>query len=272
MFEELLPLLLPLCSIGLIAGLLAGMMGIGGGIVLVPGLYYSFTALGYDPDIMMHMAVGTSLMIMVPTALSSARAHWQKNAVRTDLVRSIGPGILTGVVIGTGFAAMISGEGLKLFFAIAIAVLAFFMFLEPGRLKLLREMPSAMWRYVAGTVIGTVSCMMGIGGAVMNVPFMRMGQVPIHSAVGTAAALGLFVSIPGVIGFSLIGHGIEGRPPFSLGYAHIPASVIIAPVSVLCAPVGAMLAHWLPVKTMQRVFALFMMIVAVQIFFSVFHG
>lgn len=267
-----LPLLFSLFFTGGLAGILAGLMGIGGGIVLVPALYYVFTFLGYDPALMMHMAVGTSLAIMVPTALSSSRAHVRRGAVRIDILKAAGPGIFTGVLIGTLTASVVSGTGLKLFFAIAILLLAIIMIAEPGRFKLMAAMPGRLWQYIVGTVIGTVASMMGIGGATMTVPFMRICQIPIHTAVGTAAALGLFVSIPGMFGFWLIGAGLEGRPPFSLGYINLLAWAVIVPVSVIFAPLGAKLAHSLPVKMMQKGFALLMMIIAARMMADVIYG
>jgi len=271
-FQEWLPLLIVLAGIGCIAGFLSGLMGIGGGIVLVPGLFYSMSALGFSPEHLMHMAVGTSLAVMVPTGLSSARAHWKKGAVDMSLVRKMGPGILLGVGIGTLLADHFSSEGLRTFFACALVALAAIMVIDPARFAIRDGLPKQPWSGMAGAVIGVISTLMGIGGATMNVPFMCLHKVPMHKAVGTAAAQGLFISVPGLIGFIIIGWSAQGLPAFSLGYANLIAWAAIIPFSVLMAPQGARVAHSLPVGRLREVFAALLVIIAARMLWDVFHG
>ena len=269
-FMEWIPLIFVLVAIGCIAGLLAGLMGIGGGIVLVPGLYYSMSILGYAPDHLMHMAVGTSLAAMAPTGLSSARAHYKRGAVDIKLVKNIGVGIFIGVIIGTLLADYFSGDHLRVFFGFALMALAFVMIADPSRYSLKDKMPGQPWEGLMGSIIGTISTLMGIGGAVMNVPFMSLCKVPMHTAVGTAASLGLFISIPGLIGFIIIGWGVSELPPLSLGYINLMAFALIIPFSIIMAPVGAKLAHSLPVDKLRRVFAILLIIIAGRMIWEIF--
>lgn len=267
-----LTLILALAAIGGTAGFLAGLLGIGGGIVLVPGLYYTLTMLGYDPAHMMHVAVGTSLAVIVPTGFSSARAHWKRGAVDLSLVRRIGFGVVIGVVLGTLLAGQLSGTVMKAVFAVAIMGLALVMLSNPARYSLWDGVPGQPWAGLAGCFIGGLSTLMGIGGATISVPYMSLHKVPIRQAVGTAAALGLVISLPGMLGFVLIGWGERGLPPFSLGYVNGLAWLVIIPFSVGIAPLGARVAHTIPVDLLRRVFAVFMVIVALRMLLDVFGG
>lgn len=267
-----LPLITVLFGIGLLAGFLAGLLGIGGGVVLVPGLYYSLTALGYDPALMMHVAIGTSLAVIVPTGFSSARAHWQKGAVGMDLVKNIGIGVLLGVVCGTILARFMDGESLKSFFAIVLFILAIVMITNPARYALFDGVPRQPGAGLGGLVIGTISTLMGIGGATISVPFMTLCKTPIHKAIGTASALGMVISVPGTLGFVLIGWGHEGLPPLSFGYVNVVAWALIVPVSVLMAPWGAAAAHKVSVNRLRTVFALFMIFVSVRMIYGAFFA
>lgn len=251
-----------LLSLGAVAGFLAGLLGIGGGAVLVPGLYFGLQYLGFESDALMHVAVGTSLAVIIPTGLSSARAHWKRGAVRLDLVRQIGPGILLGVAAGTFIARYIQEEGMTLFSAFALAVLAAVMVVNPARFSPFAGTPRRLWMGFSGIVIGVFSSLMGIGGATISVPWMAMCRVPLHTAVGTASALGLVIAIPAALGFIAIGWHVEGRPPFSLGYVNFLAWPLIVPVSVLAAPWGARLAHSVSVARLRRLFAAFLVVVA----------
>lgn len=269
MIIEYLPLLLILASIGVLAGYLAGLLGIGGGIVLVPGLYYSLTSLGYNPEYMMHLAVGTSLAIIVPTGFSSARSHWKKGAVGMDLVKRIGIGIVIGVVLGTIIADKLDAESMKMIFAVALMILAAIMVVNPARFNLLKDVPGQPWSGLAGMFIGTLSTLMGIGGATISVPYMSICGVKIHKAVGTASALGMVISIPAAIGFMVIGNGQAGMPPLSVGYVNFLAWLLIIPFSVMAAPLGAKAAHALPVNTLRLAFAVFMVFVSLRMLWSV---
>jgi uncharacterized membrane protein YfcA len=267
------PVLIPLLIVlGLVAGFMAGLLGIGGGIILVPGLFFLFKTLGYPADILMHLAVGTSLAIIIPTGISSARAHYKRGAVKTDLLRHIGPGIVMGVAAGTFTADSLSGHQLTVVFAVALIFFAGLMQVPPK----VREDGSHTIGMGKGTIggffVGILSSLMGIGGATLNVPFMTLNGIGIHNAVATASALGPFIALPGTLGFIIIGWGQEGLPPFSLGYINLLAAVLIAPLSVIAAPYGAAAAHKVSVITLRRIFSLFIVIVALKMMWEAFHG
>lgn len=269
---ELLPLIILLITLGSLAGFMAGLLGIGGGTILVPGLYYSFTVLGYDSSMLMHLAVGTSLATIIPTGLASSRAHWKKGAVDIALLKIMGPGILAGTAAGTYIAGQVSSESLQIFFAVMVLALAGLMAADPARFKWRSSMPGHIGCTGVGGFIGACSTLMGIGGAAMNVPFMTMCQLPIYKAVGTASALGLVVAIPATFGFIFIGWDVPNRPEFSLGYVNMLAWIIIIPLSVAAAPWGAKAAHSLSVKKLRLSFALFMVFVSAKMFYEVFYG
>jgi uncharacterized membrane protein YfcA len=258
-----------LAALGCVAGILAGLLGIGGGIVLVPGLLYIFQALGMESESLIHVCVGTSLALIIPNGLMSARSHWKKDAVDMSLVKVIGVGILVGVAIGTIIADNLAGPSLQLVFACAVVVLAILMIVDPSRFKLFQSMPPNPWPSVAGTVIGAISSLIGIGGGTLSVPFMTLSQVPIHRAIGTASALGVVIAVPATLGFMYIGLGEAGRPPFSFGYVNGLAWLLILPTSLLSVKLGVWMAHKAPVKMMKRIFALFLVVVAVKMWMDI---
>lgn len=253
-----------LLALGGVAGFLAGLLGIGGGVVLVPGLYFGLKYLGFESDALMHVAVGTSLAVIIPTGLSSARAHWKRGAVRLDLVKQIGPGILLGVAAGTVIAKYMPEEGMTLFFAFALSVLALVMVINPARFSPFTDMPRRLWMAFSGVVIGIFSSLMGIGGATISVPWMALCRVPMHTAVGTASALGLVIAVPAALGFIVIGWAAPGLPPFSLGYINFLAWPLIIPASVVAAPWGAKLVHSVSVDRLRKFFAGFLVIIALK--------
>lgn len=265
-------LLVFIILLGGVAGFLAGLLGIGGGIILVPGLYYIFKSLGYNSDMLMHLCVGTSLAIIVPTGLSSAIAHYKNGNVRVDLLKTIGAGILIGVGIGTFIADQLSGETLKLIFSVALFGLAGLMLVPKDFWKHEGDGPGSLRSVIAGTGIGTLSTLMGIGGATMNVPFMSLHGVSIHRAVGTASSMGPLIALPACLGFILIGQGEAGMPPLTFGFVNALALVLIAPVSVLAAIPGAKAAHIMPKDKLKLVFIGLMFLIAAKMLYGVIAG
>lgn len=259
-----------LLALGGVAGFLAGLLGIGGGVVLVPGLYFGLQYLGFESDALMHVAVGTSLAVIIPTGFSSARAHYKRGAVDFSLVKTIGPGILCGVAAGTLIAHFINEAGMTLFFAFAVSVLAVVMVVNPARFSPFAGVLSRFWMGVSGFVIGAFSSLMGIGGATISVPWMAMCRVPMHTAVGTASALGLVIAIPAALGFIYIGWGVAGLPPFSLGYINFLAWPLIIPASVLMAPWGVKCAHAVSVDLLRKIFASFLILIAAKMLWGAF--
>ncbi|RED49899.1 sulfite exporter TauE/SafE family protein [Aestuariispira insulae] len=255
---------------GAIAGTLAGLLGVGGGIVIVPVLFWLLGFLGYDPALIMHLAVGTSLATIIPTSISSMRAHAKKGAVDIDLLKRWGPMIVIGAALGGISSKFIDAAGLKFifgFFALAVSV----NMVLPKPLKIRDDLPESPLAHgsIAG-IIGYFSSLMGIGGGTFSVPTLTAFSFPIHRAVGTASAIGLMIALPAVIGFIWAGVGVENRPPLSFGYLNVAAAVIIFPITVLFAPFGARLAHSLDPKGLKRAFALFLAITASRMLYSAF--
>lgn len=248
---------------GSIAGLIAGLLGVGGGIVVVPILVFLFTSQGVPPESLMQMALGTSLGTIMFTALSSLRAHHRHGAVHWDIVKRITPGILAGTFGGTYIAAALSTAFLKFFFAGFLLFVAAQMLLNL-KPKPSRQLPRAVGMAGAGGFIGVVSSLVGIGGGTLSVPFMTWCNVPLHHAIGTSAAIGFPIALAGTVGYIVNGLGVPRLPAMNWGYLNLPALAGIAAFSMLTAPLGARLAHRLPVVTLKRVFAVFLIATAAR--------
>ena len=253
---------------GIVGGLVAGMLGVGGGIVIVPVLYHVLDLMGIDPGVRMHIAVGTSLATIIPTSFSSTRSHDKKGAVDWELLRRWAVPMVVGVLIGSAVSGFVRGQALALFFAcvaLPVAVhLAFF-----GETKRLSDhLPTGLGGMLLPAGIGGVSTMMGIGGGTVGVPAMTLCGVPIHRAVGTAAAFGFLISIPGTIGSIIGGWGAHGLPPYSLGYVNLLGFVLIAPASYFMAPFGAQLAHMTDRGRLRMLFAGFIAITAARMLYD----
>jgi uncharacterized membrane protein YfcA len=253
---------LMLLAVGLVAGLLAGLLGVGGGIVIVPALYLMFHYLDIAPDILMHLAVGTSLATIIPTSIRSVLKHNSRNAVDKDILRHWGPWLFLGAVIGTIIAAYISTGGLTLVFGfIGMAVALHMAFASPD-LTFADKLPKGVVGSVIPLVSGTISTLMGIGGGTLGVPIMTLFKVPIHRAVGTASGFGVIIAVPATIGFIYNGWQAPNLPDFSLGYISLIGFALIVPATLMSVPLGVKLAHWLNPILLRRAFALFLAMTA----------
>ena len=265
-----LPFIAGIMATGGVAGILSGLLGVGGGIVVVPVLFWVFGALGYAPALVMQVAVATSLVTVSVTSVSSARAHHRRGSVDMALVRRWAPWMALGALAGGTIAGVVSGRALLgLFGTIALAVA--WNMARPNTRMLAPDLPAArgVQPAMAGAV-GLVSSMMGIGSGTLGVPLLTAFSVPVHRAVGTAAALGLVIGVPAALAMIVTGLGVAGRPPLSLGYANMVAVALILPLSVACAPLGARIAHALDPKWIKRAFALFLCLTAVRMLTSAF--
>lgn len=262
-------LIAALLAVGAFAGLLAGLLGVGGGIVIVPALYHLFGFLGVDDAIRMHLAVGTSLATIIPTSLSSLRSHLRRDAVDVALLRSWGPAIAFGVVAGAALMSVAKGTALALVFASVALVVAVHMAAGTETLRVSDRLPAGPVRAVIGVMIGLVSTMMGIGGGTLTVPTLVLCNYPIRRAVGTAAAIGLIIAVPGTIGAIIGGWDLAGVPPLSLGYVSLLGFAFIVPATVLMAPVGARIAHTINTRLLRRLFALFLGLTSARMFYDV---
>jgi uncharacterized membrane protein YfcA len=260
---ELWPLLLLLGVTGLLAGLIAGLLGIGGGIVLVPVLDYALQRAGFPSAWSMHVAVATSLATIIPTAIASSRAHHARGGVDWSLAKSWAPGMLVGGLLGSLFAAAVSGQILATLFGITAAFVAIKMALPFDHWRIRDQVPRGSLGNFIAAIIGTLSAMMGIGGGTLSVPVMTLTGGAIHQAVGTAAFFGLLLAVPGTLGYLLANPGVE-LPGFTVGLVSFAALLIVAPTSVLTAPLGARLAHRLQQRRLSQIFAVFLCLVAVR--------
>ncbi|HEY4944280.1 MAG TPA: sulfite exporter TauE/SafE family protein [Rhizomicrobium sp.] len=266
--SELGTFALGLVIAGVVGGLVAGMLGVGGGIVIVPVLYHVLDLMGIDPGVRMHIAVGTSLATIIPTSFSSTRSHNAKGAVDWELLRRWVAPMVVGVLIGSVLAGFARGQALALFFAcVALPVAVHLAFFGETR-RLSDHLPRGIAGLLLPAGIGGVSTMMGIGGGTVGVPAMTLCGVPIHRAVGTAAAFGAIISIPGTIGSILSGWGAQGLPPYSLGYVNLLGFILIAPASYFVAPFGAQIAHMTDVRKLRMLFAGFIAITAARMLYD----
>jgi uncharacterized membrane protein YfcA len=248
-------LFVELIMLGLCTGFLAGLLGIGGGMIMVPFLTIILSSLGVAPDLAVKMAIATSMATIIFTSISSVRAHHKRGAVRWDLVKGLAPGIvLGGMVASMGVFALLKGAWLALFFAAFVSFSATQMFLDKKPAPT-RQVPGNAGLLGAGGVIGFLSGMVGAGGGFVSVPFMAWCNVAIHNAVATSAALGFPIALANVIGYVISGQGLQNLPPYSFAYLWLPGLGVIAACSVLTAPLGARAAHKLPVKQLKRAFA-----------------
>lgn len=253
---ELSPtLLVELALLGMGSGFLAGLLGIGGGMVMVPVLTLILSARGLPPELAVKMAIATSMAAILFTSVSSVLAHHRRGAVRWDIVRHLAPGIVLGSLISSvGAFALLKGSWLALFFGLFVSFSATQMFLDK-KPRPSRTMPGAAGKFGAGSVIGFLSGLVGAGGGFVSVPFMTWCNVAVHNAVATSAALGFPIALANVTGYIVSGQNIGGRPAYSFGYVWLLGFVVVAGCSVLTAPWGARTAHTLPVKKLKRVFA-----------------
>lgn len=261
-----LPSILLLIFTGAIAGLLAGMLGVGGGIVIVPVLFHLFGVLDLPDNTAMHMAVGTSLATIIPTSISSMRSHRKRGSIDDDLLKIWAVPVFIGSALGVLISAQVAGVVLSTVFAVIATLVALNMLSRDG-IKVAERMPEGKTANGAMAFgIGTFSAMMGIGGGTLTVPTLSAFNYDIRKAVGTASAIGLAISIPGGIGFVLAGWDVPDRPPLSLGYVNLVGFFLIFPATVLAAPIGARIANTINRVWLRRAFALFLGVTAVRMF------
>lgn len=254
--------------VGAAAGVAAGMLGVGGGLIIVPVLVMIFTLHGVTHEVLMHLAVGTSLATIVLTSLSSIRAHHKRGAVLWPIFRQMLPGIILGTLIGSAIARLMPSSlmrGVFGVFELAVAVQLLFGMRAHG----LRELPGRIGLTLAGSVVGCISALLGIGGGTLTVPFLNWCRITMKNAVATSSACGLPIALAGMFGFMLSGWGETGLPAWSTGYVNWIAFIGIVPTSMLLAPLGARLAHRLPEVVLRRSFALLLSVLAIKMLWPI---
>lgn len=258
----LLQMLVLLLVIGAFAGVLAGLLGVGGGIVLVPAFFYVFQILGYGGPEVMQLCVATSLSTILVTSARSVLSHNKKGTVDWAILRAWAPGIMLGAFIGMLIVAQLRTVALQFIFGALAMTVGLYMAFGRTDWRLGAAMPSGVSRLLMSPFVGFLSVLMGVGGGSFGVPLMSLFAVPIHRAVATAAGFGLLIAIPSVAGFLLLPMAAEARPPATLGSINLIAFGITISMTLLTAPLGARLAHALESKRLRRVFAVFLLLVA----------
>lgn len=268
--EQWLILGVAMLATGAVAGVLAGLFGIGGGIVIVPVLETALGFIGVDPAIRMHVAVGTSLATIIPTSISSARAHHLRKSVDVEIVKRWAIFVFIGALLGAWIASLVHSNVLAVVFATLALLVALKMLLLPESRNLTEEVPHGPLVSIIPTSIGCFSSMMGIGGGTFSVMTLTLFNEPIHRAVGTAALFGLVISLPGMLGFIAAGWGDPRIPAGSLGYVSLIGFACIAPATVLAAPLGAKIAHAFSAKRLNMLFGLFLIVASLRLFYRAF--
>ena len=249
-------------------GFVAGLFGIGGGLITVPFLYYIFGLLGVDPQYLMHLAVGTSFAIIIPTSTVSVLTHHKYKAVDFEVVKSYGMFVVIGVIIGTIFAASLKTKSLVLFFSIMILFLGIYLLLIKEKEKNIVIKMKLYLKIIFGFIVGFISAPMGIGGAVMNVPIFKYFGYTINKAIGSAAAIGFLIALFGAIGFLISGSYLNTNLPLSIGFLNIPAFLIFIPITTFMARLGARTVHKIDKNKISKIFGLFLLIVATKFLFE----
>lgn len=262
---EILTLLAVLTGAGVVAGLIGGLFGVGGGTVIVPVLFYAFSALGVGGESNLHVAIGTSLLTIVATAWRSLATHRAHGAVDEQVLRTWTPWLAVGAMAGAALAGLANMEGLAIVYALCLGLVAAQLGLLPERFTLRPDLPTGWGRRVVATVIGLLSAMMGVGGGSLGGMTMTLCGRPIHQAVATSSGFGLALGAVAAVGFVIFGWDAPGRPPLSLGYVNVPAAAIMGVLTGMAAPWGARLAHRLPRLALRRAFALYLLGTAVSV-------
>lgn len=262
--STLLPFIALIAGIGAFAGVLAGLLGVGGGIVLVPAFYYGFSNLGYESPQLMQICLATSLATIIVTSFRSVASHHKKGAVEWSILKSFGPGIVVGALTGVLVASSLRSSTLQLIFGCVAIFIGLYMLFGNAAWRLGTEMPKGAMRAAVSPMIGFLSVLMGIGGGSFGVPTMTLYNVPIHRAVATAAGFGAIIAIPSVIGFLFVDLPPEVTPPFTIGAVNVVAFLLVISMTLLTAPLGAKIAHALDPKPLKRVFGGFLIFVALN--------
>jgi uncharacterized membrane protein YfcA len=257
---------------GVVSGLLAGLLGIGGGAVLVPVFYQVLGLVGVDEAVRMHVSVGSSLAIIIPTSISSFRGHLARGAVDLALLKTYIPSLTLGVILASLTAASISSFGLRVIFAVVIFIFGMRMLLNRQSWRLGSDVPGNPWRFGIGAIIGYLSTLMGIGGGILNNTFMTLFGRPIHQAVATSSGVGVIISIPGTIGYIWAGWGDPRLPDLSTGYINWIAVALVIPIAIFMTPYGVRLAHSLSKRQLEVWFGLFCLFVAARFAASLVWG
>jgi len=253
-----------------VVGFMAGFFGIGGGLIMVPILFYLFSFVGIEHAFVMHMAIGTSFSIIIPNSIISTMTHMKFKAVDFSIVRTFGVFVVIGVVLGTVFAVSLKTSGLILFFSIMTMIFAIYFLIEKEKINPAPRKINLIYRVICGFLSGFLSAPMGIGGGVFNTPIFKMFGYPINVAIGTSAAIGFLIAVIGAIGFAISGTYFNINVPLSLGFINIPTFLIFIPITTFMAKIGAETVHKFNKGLIGRIFGIYLFIVACKLFYDYF--
>tara|TARA_Y100000590_G_scaffold407751_1_gene498271 strand:- start:3575 stop:4408 length:834 start_codon:yes stop_codon:yes gene_type:complete len=249
-------------------GFMAGLFGIGGGLITVPVLFYIFNNLEVDQTYIMHLAVGTSFAIIIPTSITSTLTHMKFKAVDFAVVKTFGVFVVIGVILGTIFAASLKTANLILFFSIMTMIFSIFFLTIKEEINPIKKKISLFYRIISGFISGFLSAPMGIGGGIINTPILKIFGYPINVAIGSSAALGFIISLIGAIGFIISGNYLGIKAPLSLGFVNIPAFLIFVPITTFMAKLGAKTVHKVNKRLISKLFGIFLFIISCRLFFE----
>ncbi len=267
-----MPFIAGLLVTGVLSGIAAGLLGIGGGAIIVPALALALGWLGFDGDVVQHVAVGTSLAIIIPTGIVSARSHHKRGAVDVEILKLWAPVVVVTTFVGGLLAGFFTGDVLRIVFGV-MALLIAANILLPFQERLMGHLRnSPLTHRISAAFVGFISALMGVGGGSLSVPTIHAFGATMHKAVGTGAAIGVFIALAGTLGFIISGWSVEGRPPLSLGYINIVALVLVGVTAAFCAPIGAAVAHRLQQRTLKIAFAVFLTFVGLNMIWKAITG
>ena len=247
-------------------GFIAGLFGVGGGLITVPVLFYIFNSMGLDRSFIMHLAVGTSFAIIIPTSFMSTITHMKFKAVDFDIVKSFGAFVAVGIIIGTIFAAILKTAHLILFFSVLTMFFALYFLTSKEKTNTVQRKMNLIYKVILGFLSGFFTAPMGIGGGSINVPILKIFGYSINKAIGSSAAIGFLVSVIGALGFAISGTYLNIEVPLSFGFVNIPAFLIFIPITMLMAKIGAIAVHKINKRIINRLFGVFLLVVSSSLF------
>tara|TARA_B100000700_G_C14852297_1_gene764531 strand:+ start:105 stop:938 length:834 start_codon:yes stop_codon:yes gene_type:complete len=254
-----------------IVGFMAGFFGIGGGLIMVPILFYLFSFAGIEKTLVMHVAIGTSFSIIIPNSIISTITHMKFKAVDFNLVKTFGVFVILGVVLGTIFAVNLNTSGLVLFFSVMAMIFAIYFLVEKEKINPIPRKINLIYRIICGFLSGFLSAPMGIGGGVFNTPIFKIFGYPINVAIGTSAAIGFLIALVGATGFAIFGNYLNVNAPLSLGFINIPTFLIFVPITTYMARIGAEAVHKFNKKMIGKLFGFYLLLVASRLFYEYFN-
>ena len=269
-FSQIIFLIAVMATSAVVVGFMAGFFGIGGGLIMVPILFYIFSFVGIEKTFVMHMAIGTSFLIIIPNSIVSTITHMKFKAVDFNLVKTFGLFVIIGVIIGTIFAVNSKTSSLIFFFSIMTMIFSIYFFIEKEKINSTPKNINLFYRVILGFSSGFLSAPMGIGGGVYNTPIFKMFGYPINIAIGSSAAIGFLISLTGSIGFASSGNYFNINAPLSLGFLNIPAFLIFVPITTFMARVGAASVHKFNKKLVGKLFGVYLLIVSLRLFYEYF--